>query len=363
MIILPFLPQRIKTKMKLPELYWVLVGILLSFISVTTATYADMETYTNIFNWTNYYGVNYDTIGWSFLCKCFYMMGFNYRGMIPFVIFLSVFLIDGSCRKLHVPEDEVLSLLLVFPGLMNVIQLKFFLAISVVVYSLTFLQRPSKYGVLKYLLGTTIATMIHSASLFCFIFVMTILIRKKDMVKPIVMAIITILLVIVFLRFIPVLAGFFMNEEKITRYFTGAVEVSSLKWIVEISIAWMLMVIVSWLVITVCSKSSKSAKKSLPHLNEECFIARSFFIVFLCGASLPLLIYDESFHRFVELEYIVGYFILSYYKKNKRPHEKIDVIIITSFLLLSLLFCMRYFVTFDKVIPMFHWNGFVVLRR
>ena len=139
-IILPFLPLKttflfsssnVRKRVELRKIYWILAGGVLAFISVSTEMYTDIDIYTNVFDWTNAGKTNYDTLGWSLLCRLFYWLGLNYRGMIPIIIIMSVFIISRACRRIDVDEDKVISLMLIFPGLLNIIQLKFFLAYSI----------------------------------------------------------------------------------------------------------------------------------------------------------------------------------------------------------------------------------------
>ena len=101
-IILPFLPLKttflfsssnVRKRVELRKIYWILAGGVLAFISVSTEMYTDIDIYTNVFDWTNAGKTNYDTLGWSLLCRLFYWLGLNYRGMIPIIIIMSVFII------------------------------------------------------------------------------------------------------------------------------------------------------------------------------------------------------------------------------------------------------------------------------
>lgn len=365
-ILLPFFSTKtlislnlgnIRKRVDLKRAYWILVGLVLALISISTKTYTDVDIYTNVFEWTNAGKTNYDTIGWCLLCRLFYWLGFNYRGMIPVIIVFSVFLISRACRKIDVDEDKTLALMMVFPGLMHVIQLKFFLAFSIIIYATTFLQRNERNNIPKYLVGILLASMIHSGSIFCLLYLLVILFERINVQKAILYTISGLVIVIVSLKMIPAIAAKFLSEQDLVRYFTGAVEVSSFKWIVEITLSWLFMVCIAWILIRAGRIINKGPNAT------SLFISRSFTIVCLNGLILPLLIYDQNFHRFIEIEYMIGYELLLFCFKEKMIEKKTNRYIIICILMIALLYCIRYFVIFDRVMPMFLFDGFTQILR
>ncbi len=370
-ILLPFLPLKTnvsidfvgkKKLIELKRIYWLLAGLVLSLISISTEIYTDVDIYTNIFDWTNAGNINYDTPGWSFLCRIFYSIGFNYRGMIPFILILSIFIISRACRKIAIDENKVLALMLIFPGLLNIIQLKFFLAYSMIIYAITILQCNGKHKVFKYLIIVLFATMIHSASIFCLIYLIIAMFKRTNMQKSIFLTMLGIIIVLLSLKMIPNIASIFLDKQVITRYFTGAVEVSSIMWIIEITIAWLLMVIIAWGLIG--SSRFRVINKNIKNLYDKgLFISSSFTILCLTGLVLPLLIYDQNFHRFIEIEYMIGYELLLFCFQERFFNSKRNKYIIILFLMLSIIYCIRYFVPFDRVIPLFSFDGIVRVLR
>ena len=351
-IFLPFLPLKrtvwfninnVKIKVKLRKTYWILAWLILAFISISTKTYTDVDIYTNIFDWTNAEHVNYDTFGWSMLCRLFYCLGLSYRGMIPAILLISVFIISRACRRINIAEDKLISLMLIFPGIMNVIQLKFFLALSIIIYSITFLQQNEKKSIVKYVVGILLATSIHSASVFCLVYLLVILFERVDVQKSILYTAVGIIIVLISLRMVPTLVAKFLNAQVVLRYFTGAVEVSSINWIIEISLAWII--------------------KNIQQNKDSLLVSRSFTIICLNGLILPLLIFDQNFHRFVEIEYMIGYELIIFYFGNKLVKKISNKCIIMGTLLCAVIYCIKYFVPFDKVLPMFLLDEIVQMFR
>ena len=127
------------------------------------------------------------------------------------------------------------------------------------------------------------------------------------------------------------------------------------------------MVITAWMVIRVGNVSNNLSEikpLSVKMKNERHFFAsRSFTIICLNGIILPLLVYDQNFHRFMEIEYMIGYEVLAFYHQNKLIKDRNDKVFIALFVLVSILFCMRYFVIFDKIMPLFEIDEFVTLFR
>lgn len=369
--LLPFLPLKTnisidfigeKKKIELKRIYWLLVGLVLSFISISTEIYTDVDIYTNIFDWTNAGNINYDTPGWSFLCRVFYSIGFNYRGMIPFILLLSIFIISRACRKIDVDENKVLALMLIFPGLLNVIQLKFFLAYSMVIYAITILQCNDKNKIIKYLIIILFATMIHSASIFCLIYLIVEMFTRTNTQKSFFLTILGFIIVLLSLKMIPTVASIFLDKQVITRYFTGAVEVSSIMWIIEITMAWLLMVIIAWGLIK-SSRFQVINQSIRKQYDKDLLISRSFTVLCLTGLVLPLLLYDQNFHRFIEIEYMIGYELLFFCFKERFFKRKSNKYIIIIFLMISIIYCIRYFVPFDRIMPLFSLDKIVQVLR
>ena len=374
-IFLPFLPLKrtvwfninnVKKKVKLRKIYWISAWLILAFISISTKTYTDVDIYTNIFDWTNAEHVNYDTFGWSLLCRLFYCLGLSYRGMSPAILLISIFIISRACRRINIAEDKLISLMLIFPGIMNVIQLKFFLALSIIIYSITFLQQNEKKSIVKYVVGILLATSIHSASVFCLVYLLVILFERVDVQKSILYTTVGIIMVLFSLRMVPTLAAKFLNAQVVLRYFTGAVEVSSINWIIEISLAWIIMVGIICILIstgTIKIRNQDESTKNIQQNKEALLVSRSFTIICLNGLILPLLIFDQNFHRFVEIEYMIGYELIIFYFGNKLVKKISNKCIIMGTLLCAVIYCIKYFVPFDKVLPMFLLDEIVQMFR
>lgn len=344
---------RKKHKLKICDFYWIVTAAVMCLLSITTTTYTDVDIYTNIYNWTITQGVTFDTFGWGILCKMFNAVGINYRGMIVFVLFASCYITHRALKRIDVNEAFVIALMFIMPGVMQVIQLKFFFATSIILYSLTFiLKECTKKDIVKFSVGIVLATLVHSASIICFIYLAVLFFEKINTSKSLMYSVTALLGIIVLYKFIPLVAGRLLNSHTFNRYFSG-VEIASINWIVEVFISWLLVTISTWLMYKSGGFRSYNGNSSYRLVFSRCFTCICLSIIIV-----PLLLFDQNFYRLLELSYIIAYILFAIYYKTTNNKSKY---VVTLVMMVAILFSFRYFVIVERILPLFNWDGFVPL--
>ena len=121
-----------------------------------------------------------------------------------------------------------------------------------------------------------------------------------------------------------------------------------------------------WILIssgTIKIRNQDDSTKNIQQNKDSLLVSRSFTIICLNGLILPLLISDQNFHRFVEIEYMIGYELIIFYFGNKLVKKISNKCIIMGTLLCAVIYCIKYFVPFDKVLPMFLLDEIVQMFR
>lgn len=346
---------RKKHKLKICDFYWILTAVVMCLLSVTTTTYTDVDIYTDIFNWTNIKGMTIDTVGWGILCKLFYAAGVNYRGMIVIVLITSCYIMHRGLQRIDVNEAFVMALMLVMPGAMQVIQIKFFLATSIILYTLSFiLGTCAKKDVVKFSIGIVVATLIHSASIICFVYLAVLFFEKIDTSKSILYSMAALIGIVALYKVIPLVAGRFLNPHTFNRYFSG-VEIASVNWVIIVFLSWLLVTITTWLMYKAGGFRSYNGKPAY-----KLIFSRGFTCICLSIIVIPLLLFDQNFYRLLEVTYIIAYILFAIYYKTTTNKSKYFLSIV---MMIAVLFSFRYFVIVERILPLFNFDGFVSLLK
>ena len=150
--------------------------------------------------------------GFIIMMKLSSLFGLNYRGFL-ILISLCCYLLIHSTIKLYCKNYSYVYLLyLVYPYFIDVIQIRNFIAMSILIYSVRFLMNDGLYATIKYIVLLLIATSIHRMFI---VYLPMILIKPKNKNTFIYyLAICSILFSIIFLlndKNVPILGPYIEN--------------------------------------------------------------------------------------------------------------------------------------------------------
>lgn len=144
-------------------------------------------------NYINYYNNSVTTkynetieVGYLFLQKVGNALGLDYTRFKLFSIIPCLILIHSTIKKFSTNYHYVYFFYMLYVMFMDAVQIRNFMAISIVIYSIRFLMEFGKKNVLKYVISILIATSIHTSS---FIYILLIFINgrmKKTLIKIVV---------------------------------------------------------------------------------------------------------------------------------------------------------------------------------
>ncbi len=153
--------------------------IILCIICYLSPNIADMGPYS-----LNYYAVgqgDYSLFlgrGWLALCIVGNKLGLSYILFKTIIFAMGLLLIRTTIRKISIKKINPLLFYLIFPALLDCIQIRFFIAASIVVFAIPWLFKPNLKRIIFYILAVSVASLIHNSCLFYFIFCFIPLLKK-----------------------------------------------------------------------------------------------------------------------------------------------------------------------------------------
>lgn len=308
--------------------------LLLSFMATDAPDYLNYESIYNYIAAGHFY--TDAGIGWYYLCLVFSKIGVSFRIFKTLMVFLSFVLLSVSLNKnvKSNKKNNFWMLYLIFPLLLDCIQFRFLLAVSILLFSYQFWNSSKFKDVLLSILFILIASSIHSTCyFFLLIYIFLRLISKNTKFSNIFVIYFSIILsTIIFINksFIVPFLGLFVNQARVERYLlsgTGA-------GLLNIFINFILMLISYKIVSYIAYKKPN---------NEVNFVKKINVLSFLL---LPLMIYDANFIRLFRVIWILDIFVyLNNNQDNKYIHLfKFKLNYTNLMLILAVVMSLLYFI-------------------
>ena len=103
---------------------------------------ADYLNYKNLYDYVSYSGTGYSTsqIGLVLIMKLASRIGFEYHHFLMLLSLVGIYLISHTVNRYTDKPQFVFLLYCVYPFLLDIVQVKHFLAMSIIVYSFKYLE-------------------------------------------------------------------------------------------------------------------------------------------------------------------------------------------------------------------------------
>jgi hypothetical protein len=206
---------------RLNVLFSIGIIILISFICYGVKD-RDFEQYQIVYDYIKE-GNQYTDLGiaWAQMCKAAGWMGLDYASFKLIVIIISLVIIYKAINSFLYSKSGIpffWSCFLIFPLFLDLVQVRFFFAESILLFGFQYLLKNNKTGKWKFILLVLLASSIHSSIFFFLIF---ILIPYVDKFKKKMPFLVSILCIISFYApsIAVSLATKFINVNRIERYF------------------------------------------------------------------------------------------------------------------------------------------------
>lgn len=262
--------------------------------------------------------------GFRFLMKIASQAGLNYRQFLMVVSSLGLLLIVSTVKKLSPKPQIVYALYFIFPLMLDIVQVRYFLAMSIFIYALRFLIKPSPKNILNYVALIVVASLFHFTLLF-FVGVIFFVFMKENILLRIILIVTIAGLFLSYTGFLSTavdLLTFAIPFEMLETYFLRKVRFGFLeKFFVQISVILIMEFYYRYI-------------KSRNSFDAYCNIVRNLNIISLI--LFPLYIYDVNFFRLFRILYIPNYIVISLAIDRSNTTKRFQLILLSIFLALSL---------------------------
>jgi hypothetical protein len=283
-----------------------IVVILLGILMFFAVNPPDFVSYSKAYVYIGTGAIYIDTgYGWLILCKIGNMLGLDYKMFSILMVIVSCLFISNSVRYFVSSKQSrtyVWTFYLIYPSLLDLVQVRFFVAEALIILSLKFLIRKDFYGNTFYAILCTIATFIHSSFIFYFLFLLIPVFQKfKKYVMP--FTIVLIFLLFLGRKELYQFAELFINTTRIDRYF------NSYNAVGYFGITAYLLTLFSFWYIAKCVISTIELERV--SIQKKQFIEMFYQISIFIWIILPLTILDTSFFRLQRPLWIILYIVLT----------------------------------------------------
>jgi hypothetical protein len=328
----------------------------------TSSTYTDLVGYEKYYAYLLNGGIEFDylgyTIGWWIICRFSILLHLSCRGMLVLVLFLSCFIMHKAIQKLPCRENTFWALFLVFPALVQCVQIRFFLATAVVFYGFILLIDNARYGWVSYLVSVTVAYCIHASCAIYIIFIFVIFFKTMKVQKVALFSLVGTALLYCSKSYISQIAKLILPSIKYIRYFKSYISNTTLSWTFKIALIWLACVVI----VLIVSRSShemilESHRQGTVEAN---MLTKTTMAILMLVITLPLLAFDSNFHRLIEIGYEFCYLIVARFMLLSRRREEQFIIIILCIVVLC--FAGYIYIPYNTIIlPLFSYDGFIPL--
>ena len=346
------------------KFFWVWCVFLLCILMSSSQSYADLAGYERYYSYLLNGGETYNylgyTAGWYLICKLSIALHLTYRGMLVLVVGFSCTVMHLAVKKVVCDEKVFWGLFLIFPALVQCVQVRFFMATAIVFYGFVNFLLNEKSEWAKYIATVIIACFIHVSCIVFLVLIFTSFFKSRSIHKAICFSALGTAVLYYGLAYIPIIAESFLSEVKYKRYFASQISVTTFSWVAKICIVWAASVALI-LLVTHSNKQlvieSKDDIKVRGKALSKITIASILLVI-----TLPLLAFDSNFHRFIEIGYEFVYLIIARFMMiNKNRTEKLIVLCLSMIVLVFAAYIyipygtiIRPFFTFDGIVPLFY---------
>lgn len=280
----------------------VLIAAFIYYIVFHAIESPDFYNYQTVYNYIGEGNEYLSTgIGWYYLNFTGNLFGISYRQFNATIVLISLMIYQGFISKYTKNTSKVWFLYMIFPLLLDIIQVRFLFSTALVLLSIKFiLKNPLKYKIFAFVIILCAYT-VHSSAIIYSLF---IIVPKSRRTKKIFNKLIIIVIIITFsLRsYLPSLAVFVVGNQRLVRYFSSTVSfVAILTYASFFAISYVLVAKLKSSIML--NENIKEYKKSFVEFVVDCN-----YIIFL---TLPLVYFSADFMRIQRIMWILNYIVLA----------------------------------------------------
>ena len=243
------------------------------------------------------------------------------------IVFIGLCLISSTIFYFTQNTNIVMSLMLIFPLIENVIQRKNFIAMAVMIFSIRYLYTQEKKNIIKFLICILIAMGFHSSAVFYFIFVLAIFIPEKKIRNAVVIIVVlsTGLYPVIIQNLHRILPEYYVQHYFLERQ--SAIPLTAIWHVIGCFLT--------------CAFLKYSIKNRELSQNQKKFLETVVKLNWLTLITVPIYSYDLAFYRYYRNIFVllyIGLAILVSKSSLKLSKFQIYKYIVIGFVILSFLY-------------------------
>ncbi|TYC82198.1 EpsG family protein [Acetobacterium wieringae] len=308
--------------------------------------YADYLNYKNLYDYVSYTGTGYSTsqIGFVMMMKFMSSLGLEYYHFLMLLSFFGMFLIIQTVEKYTDKPQIVYLLYFVYPFLLDVVQVKHFFAMAIVIYCFRYLEQDGKRNIIKYIIGILLAFSVHSIAI---IFLPLVFIKKMQLNKLYVVVILALLIGVplAYTEVFQNIATIFVPFQRIEDYFINRAKFG---FFIQFLIQGIIILMIRY-------SRTILERRGEGYGFVELIYKINLYLIML----FPLYIINGTFERGFRMIAILNYIVFSKLFSTSKKKEKVEILVILSIFAFSM-FAYYIFIPYQNTVffPIFENNLF-----
>lgn len=278
------------------EFLFVILSLLLIFYKNSVADY---DNYLNVYNYIGSGARYYSTgIGWYWLCNIGNKIGLEYLQFQVVVLLICELIYLKVVKKFtsNRGTDLFFAFYLIYPFFLNLVQFRFFVGTTIILFGYSFLSERDKKGIIIFCISLLISGTIHSSCLFYVVFLFFTLFER---IKKAFFGICIAFTVACFIlkNYLYTFISLFIDGGRVGRYLLSSDTVGIIGMIAYLAT----LALLAWLGYRLYEKSKDSefSEKQANFCITNYYMSNVMFLVF------PLTFFDTNFFRVQRVEWIL----------------------------------------------------------
>lgn len=250
-------------------------------------------------------------IGYSFVIFIFKSLGFSFQGYMALMSFLVLLSVYKSIKQYTNNYNLAFLAYLIYPFLIDPIQIKQWVASAIVLYSLRYLTETTKRNIIRFAICALLATLVHSSCVYYAVFILVFFIKSPFtlLVTSVVASVSMLSLASVFIDKIRYLEFFVQwTKGQLDNYLLSANEVASKTYL------FLLIGLTIGILLYIKEYGfTRGQKVANNQIREYSDILTK--VSLLCIPSLGFMIVHQEFYRLFRGMFFV-YYAMFFYKRN-----------------------------------------------
>lgn len=298
----------------------------------------------------------FSEFGFASLMRIASLMSLNYSGFLFIVSFLALLLIDSTVVRYCKNTNYVYLLYFLFPFFLNAVQIRNFLAMSLLVFSIRYIVDDYRLKKIRFLVLILFASLIHISFVAYIPLVLVTMKKRKTLIGLIVVISVSLSSVLVISGNSLTQLGFFLTDatgqEKIALWLNTRTRFGFLiSWLTQITIfALAVFSRNAWLQRELRTGHSSFSRKTVMH-KEKRFAEVVFWIDLYAFSFFPLYVSASTFDRLLQNLLVLNYVAFASTSLLLRENPKKQALFnLFVFGFVFVLFYFRLFVPFENTV-------------